>query len=204
MEQSPGAGNSAQTIKPATPLARKLVRYIIGFGVGVGVGLAPYLGILNVPLFKPLLSLIPDAIQNTVIPLSAALMGVVAVVVQWYGSERLSRLELRKTFTRTLIILVVTFITLVVVHTMVVVSIPIEKGESLTFLVGFTRPNKPPCTAEVADAECIKLITSNPEAIESFWGDRRIRMAKIALMFSYLIFTASFGAMVGLIVLKEK
>ena len=78
----------SSTITPATSLSKKFVRYIIGFGVGVAVGLAPYLGILNVPFFKPLLSLIPEAVRGTAIPLSAALMGIVAVVIQSYGSER--------------------------------------------------------------------------------------------------------------------
>lgn len=205
METHPDRGaDRSSSVKPATCLSRTLVRYIVGFGVGVGVGLAPYLGILNVPLFKPLLSLIPGSIRGIVIPLSAALMGVVAIVVQWYGSERLTQRWMRKVFVRILLALVVTFTALTVIHVMVVVTLPIEDGESLSFVVGFTRPNRPPCTEEVSDAACIELITSNPAAIESFWGDRRIRIAKIALMFSYLLFTSSFGAMVGLVVLQER
>ena len=87
---------------------------------------------------------------------------------------------------------------------MVVVTLPIEEGESLSFLAGFSRPNRPPCTEEVSDAACIKLISSNPANIESFWGDRQIRVAKIALIFSCLLFTGSFGALVGLVVLRSK
>jgi hypothetical protein len=94
----------APHIQPATPLARKFVRYLVGFGVGVGVGLAPYLGIVKVPLFRSLLSLIPDSIQDTVIPLSAALMGTLAVAIQWYAGESVTRQALRKMFTRTLIV----------------------------------------------------------------------------------------------------
>ena len=191
-------------IQPVTSLSRKFVRYILGFGVGVGVGLAPYLGLLNVPLFKPLLTLIPGSIRDVVLPLSAALMGTVAIVVQWYGGERLTRAGLRKAFARTLIALVLTFVALTVVHILVVVTLPIEEGESIAFVVGFTRPNRPPCTAEVSDAACIEAITSNPSAIESFWGDRQIRLAKLALIFSYLLFTSSFGALVGLIILKDR
>lgn len=191
--------------RPPTPLSRRLVRYIVGFGVGVGVGLAPYLGLINVPGFKALLSLIPDTIQDTVIPLSAALMGTIAVVVQWYGGERLTRRRLAGWFARTLATAVASFILLTVIHSLVVCKVPLGNGESASFLVGFTRPtNKEPCTAEVSDAECIKLVTFDPAAIESHWGDGRIRVARLSLIFSYLLFTGSFGALVGLIVLRER
>jgi hypothetical protein len=198
-------GRRGQSLRPATPLSRRLVRYVIGFGVGVGVGLAPYLGLLDVPLFRPLLSLIPASIQDTVIPLSAALMGVIAVVVQWYGGERLTRRRLRKVFTRTLATAVLAFVLLTVIHSLVVRTITMGKGESASFIVGFTRPpNKPPCTAEVSDAQCIKLVTFDLAEIESYWGDGRIRLARLSLIFAYLLFTGSFGALVGLIVLRER
>jgi hypothetical protein len=197
-------GLRRNTPRPPTPLARKLVRYILGFSIGIGVGLAPYLGLLNIPLFTPLLALIPDSIQNTIVPLSAALMGIVAVVVQWYGGEYLTRKWLRKSFARTLLIVMIGFISLLIIHTSVVVTVPILGGEdSVAFVVGFSRPIKPPCTAEVSDAECIKRITFDTSVIESFWGDRRIRIAKLSLMLAYLLFTGAFGALIGLIVLRE-
>jgi hypothetical protein len=193
-----------ETPKPPTPLARKLVRYMLGFGVGIGVGLAPYLGLFKVPFFAPLLDIIPDPIRNMVIPLSAALMGMVAVVVQWYGGEYLTRKRLRTVFGRTLLIAVLTFVVLIIIHTAVVVTVPILGGEdSVSFIVGFTRPLKPPCTSEVSDAECIERVTFDTKAIESFWGDRQIRLARLALMLSYLLFTSSFGALIGLIILRE-
>ena len=192
------------TIRPATSLSRRFVRYLLGFGVGVAVGLAPYLGLLNIPLFKPLLTLIPESIREIVLPLSAALMGTVAIVVQWYGGEHLTRAWTKKMFARTLVVLALTFVALTVVHTLVVVTLPIEDDRSISFVVGFTRPNRPPCTADVSDAACIKEITSDPSAIESFWGDRQIRIAKLALIFSYLLFTSSFGALVGLTLLRDQ
>jgi hypothetical protein len=190
-------------IRPATPLGRKLVRYIVGFGVGIGVGLAPYLGLLDVRWFKPLLSLIPASIQNTVIPLSAALMGTVAVVVQWYGGEHLSRKWLRKLFVRTLFTAVSTFILLTVVHELVVRDLSMGNGRTLSMVVGFVRPNRPPCTEEVSDRECLMLVTLDPAKVEAFWGERQVRLARLSLIFSYLLFTGSFGTLVGLIVLKE-
>lgn len=78
------------TARPPTALTRVWVRSLIGFSVGVAVGLAPYLGVTGVPLFTPLLELIPSTARHTTIPLSAALMGLVAMWVQWYGADKLS------------------------------------------------------------------------------------------------------------------
>lgn len=190
-------------IRPATALGRKLVRYIVGFGVGVGVGLAPYLGLLEVPLFKSLLSLFPKAMRNEIVPLSAALMGTLAVVVQWYGSERVSRKWMRKMFGRSLLTVVLTFILFTVIHELVVRDLSMGNGNTSSFVVGFRRPYKPPCPEGVSDSECILLVSTNPAAIESFWGEREVRSARLCLKFTYLLFTGSFGALVGLIILKE-
>jgi hypothetical protein len=190
---------------PPTRLSRTWVRYLLGFTVGVGVGLAPYLGILKVPLFAPLLGLIPDSLQDTLIPLSASLMGVIAVVVQWYGGERLSRRWLSKTFVKTLFVTGAAFLLLTVLQTTVVVRVPILGGDdAVSFLVGFVRPVKPPCTEEISDAECIKHISLSTSAVESFWGDGQIRLARISLMLSYMLFTGSFGALIGLIILRDR
>lgn len=191
-------------VSPATPLARRLVRYILGFGVGIGVGLAPYLGLIDIPPFKSLLSLIPGSIQDTVIPLSAALMGTVAAVVQWHGGERLTRKRLRKLFGRTLAAAALGFVLLTVIHSLVVVPLPMGDGATSRFVVGFTRPTRHPCTAEVSDAQCIKFVTTDPAEIASFWGDRQVRLATLSLIFSYLFFTGSFGTLVGLIVLRDR
>lgn len=206
MSQSHTKGDDEQQrapIRPATPMGRKFVRYVVGFGVGIGIGLAPYLGLLEVPPFKALLTLIPSTIQDRVIPLSAALMGTLAVVIQWYGGESISRRWLRKMFARTLSIAVVTFILLTVVHELVVLDLSIGNGKSVSLIVGFSRPKKPPCTEEVSDRECLKLVTLDPAEIEAFWGERQVRLARLSLIFSYLFFTGSFGMLIGLLILKE-
>lgn len=191
-------------VQAPTTLSRKLVRFIIGFGVGVGLGLAPYLGQFDIPFFSPLLSLIPESVQNILLPLSAALMGTVAVVVQWYAGEKLSNTWLRKFFSRTLLLTAITFVALTLVHSYFVVTVPIQGGEeSVSFLVGFSRPNKPPCNEEMSDSECIKHITLDSSKVDSYWGDRQVRFAKLLLIFSYLLFTGSFGTLIGLILLRD-
>lgn len=205
MAQTSETNSQTTTPAPPTPLAQKLVRYILGFGVGVGIGLAPYLGLLNLPLFKPLLALIPESIQNTVIPLSSALMGTVAVVVEYYGGEHVTRAGLRRLFKRTLFTAGGTFIILIILHTWVVVTIPILGGkEWVSVVVGFTRPIKAPCPADISDAACVELLTLDITEIESFWGDRQIRVAKGLLIVTYLAFTGSFGAIIGLTLIRDK
>lgn len=191
---------------PPPLLARKLVRYIVGCGVSVAIGLAPYLGRLKVPGFTPLLSLMPENIQGIAIPLSAALMGVVAVVVQWYGNERVSRKWLRKAFKRALVLALLSFVVLIVVHTLVVVRGEYEGGrESKTYLIGFLGPDNPdPCTAQDSDSQCLGKVGYKIANIESHWGNRQIQIAKLALILSYLLVTSSFGLLVGLLLLKDE
>lgn len=190
---------------PPTPLTRRLIRYILGFSVSVAVGLAPYLGRVEVPLFDSLLKLIPESIQDTVLPLSAALMGIVAVVIQWYGGARVTHAWLDRYFKLTLLVVVLSFVTLFVVHNFAVVKVEYLGGKgSKTFLVGFARPNREPCTPEMSDPECIKHLTLDDAAVESHWGSNQIRLAKLALISPYLLFTGSFGVLIGLLLLRDQ
>jgi len=95
---APAKGYDKNRLPSPPRRTRGWKRYLLSFGVSVGVGLAPYLGNVRVPLFSPLLDLIPATLQNTILPLSTALMGVVALSVQWYGGERVTRKRLRRAF----------------------------------------------------------------------------------------------------------
>jgi hypothetical protein len=190
---------------PPTKEARDLIRYILGFGVGVAAGLALYLGKLRIPIFSPLLDLIPLDRQNVIIPLSSAVMGTVAVVVQWYAHDRLSTSWLKRLFHKTLRFLVVAFISLVVAHAITVRTVEIKGGEeAVAFQVGFVRPVKAPCGADVGDAECIERLTLDPAKIASFWGDMQVNLAGLWLIFSYLGLTGSFGVLVGALLLRQR
>jgi ABC-type antimicrobial peptide transport system permease subunit len=190
-------------IPAAPPLATKWAKYVVGFGVSVAVGLAPYLGRLNVPLFTPLLNLIPPSVQDTAIPLSAALMGIVAVLIEWYGMSTLTLDTVQKWFSRTVLWIIAGFILLTIIQTRVVARVSMSGGkETASFLVGLHDPLTPPCE-RLGKAECIKLITTDPAKIESHWGDDNIANAKLALLFSYLAFTSGFGFLVGLLVLRQ-
>lgn len=191
--------------KPPTPLAKQLAKYVVGFGVAFVVGLAPYLGVVNVPGFTALLTVFPTSIRNTMIPLSAFLMGLVAVVVQWYGTDKPGHAWLARKFKRTVAIALGSLALLVVTHVLTVVRVHLDGGrEAVSFVVGFVRPASCGCSPQLSDADCIKNVTLDEAAIASCWGDKVVGTAKILLIFLYLLTTGSFVWLVGLLLLRMR
>ncbi len=189
--------------QPPTPLAKKLVKYVVWFGVGFAVGLAPYLGTFKVPGFRALLTLFPVSIRDTMIPLSAALMGIIAVVVQWHGSNKPDLKWLHRNFNRTLIIALLSLVALVIIHALVVARVDLDGGnESVLFVVGFVRSPSCGCSSQLSDADCIKNISLDSAAIASCWGDKMIKLNQILLTLLYLTVTGSFVWLVGLLLLR--
>src|SRR5690349_21572880 len=93
---------------PSPPsFTKRFMRYLLGFGVSVAIGLAPFLGQLDVPLFKSLLTILPPDERAVAVPLSATLMGTVAVAVQWYGAQRWNKRGVRRAFSLTLVAVLV-------------------------------------------------------------------------------------------------
>jgi hypothetical protein len=56
----------------------------------------------------------------------------------------------------------------------------------------------------VGDAECIARLTLSDARVAAFWGDREVRLARLALLASYLGATGVFGALVGLVFLRDE
>lgn len=196
---------SSKPPTPPTPLSRRWVRYVVGYGVGVGVGLAPYLGKVRVPGFVALLTLIPDSHHAVALPISAFLMGAVAVWIQWHAGERPSKARLRRQFRTWFAATMVGIGAFFAVQQFVVVPVEVPAdGTTTSFLVGFNRPVRPPCTAEVSDARCIQFLTLNPAQVSGFWGDRQVRLAGLLLIATYLLATGSLGAIIGLVILREE
>jgi len=183
--------------------AARWVRSLLSLSVGVVIGLAPYLGTKGVPLFKPLLEMIPDALRDSTIPLSAALMGIVAVAVQWFDGERVSRRSLGRWFLSTLILSIVALFTFMWMHTTYTVTVHADGGAvTQTFAVGASRPPSCTCAASASDEECINGLTWNTAAISRCWGDRVVRQSGLLLRLGYLTSTTLFGVLVGLLVLR--
>ncbi len=191
--------------RPPTPLARRWVRLVLGFGVGIGVGLAPFLGKLSVPGFDALLTVFPEELRPTLIPLSAFLMGLVAVGVQFLHGERLRRRHLRLAFLAAFVAVLAGFVWLVAVYDDVAVRIEIPATAAVrTFLIAPQRLAPPvcPCPQWWADEECIRE-TLDPRRIERCWGSRSLRRSRKTLRSGYLVLTSGFGALIGLLLLQE-
>ena len=196
---------SREDPRPPTPLIRRLVRYVAGFGVGVGLGLAPFLGTIQVPGFEALLGLFPPELQRTLIPLSAFLMGLVAMAVQFYAGERIARSALRRRFRRALIALLVGLLLFVGLHTLFVKSLPTDGGAgSAVVTIGWQRLPSCGCPPTLSDAECVKSLSADPAAIESCWGSRQLGLARLSLTLAYLVLTGGFAALAGLLLLAEE
>jgi hypothetical protein len=203
MTHTPGqVDQNRKTLFSAPPLIERWIRCLLGLTVGVGVGLAPYLGKYDIPLFDSLFKLIPTSLQDVVPIFSAALMSLVAVIIQFYDQRRVAARKLDKAFKLTIVVAVVSLLSLIVIHSLVVVKVPYLGGSaSETFLVGFNKPGKPPCTATMSKAECIQRISLNVGKVEAYWGDGQILIAKLALLVVYLAFTSALGLLVGFLLL---
>lgn len=187
-----------------TPLARRFVRYLVGFGVAVAVGSAPFLGTLGVPLFTALLDLFPVRLQDRFVALSPFVMGVVAVAVQFYAGERLGRRTLRRRFRITLILLAVAFVGLISIYTLMIEEVPILGNErSVRYVIGFERLERCPCPTEWSDARCL-ADSLDPTRIESCWSRGTVRTGELALTLVYLLTIGAFASLIGLLLLAEE
>jgi hypothetical protein len=201
-EPDPEPQTTDATPKPKLPrFASDWVRYLLGFTVSVGVGLAPYLGLVGVPLFTPLLSLIPLSLQSTAIPISIAAMGIIAVLVQWRRRTPAKPIEFRLTAT----LAVVTLVLFISLEVLAVAHIEVPAvDQTVSFAVGFQTPQRPPCENLSRDACIAQRLGFDEAVIDSYFGDTQTRLTKLALLLAYIGFMSSFGWMVGLLLVGER
>lgn len=189
---------------PSQPVARRFVRYLLSFGVSVGIGLAPFLGKLDIPGFEPLLGLFPQQLQGVLIPLSAFLMGLVALAVQFYHSNRIAAGSLRKYFRAGFIAIVAGFFLFVVLYQLFVIRVPIAGGASYgAVVVNPARLATCGCGAGDSDYDCVKKLSFDAAALATCWGGEAQKVRELALMIPYLLLTSGFGALIGLLILRE-
>ncbi|HKV11778.1 MAG TPA: hypothetical protein VJ725_26765 [Thermoanaerobaculia bacterium] len=179
---------------------------VLGFGVGIGVGLAPFLGKLPVPGFDALLTVFPESLRPSLIPLSAFLMGLVATGVQFLYGERPRRTYLQAGFIVAFTAVLVGFFWLLMGYDELVVRIDIPAERTArTFVIAPERRPQPtcPCPEAWSDEECIRE-TLDPGRIERCWGSPALRRSRKVLRTSYLLLTGGFGATIGLLLLQER
>jgi hypothetical protein len=202
-------GDDSRLPGPPTGLARLFVRYLVGFSVGVAIGLAPFLGVLPVPGFRALLDLFPQQLKDDLIPLSAFLLGVVVVAVQFYAGEALSRPRLKRLFRLALIGILAGFFLFVVIHRWFVVTVPFGDDRHAAFAVSWQRSERCDCNASegkeyLDDQECIRQLSFDPAGVEHCWGSGRLRFVTTALTLPYLVLTSGLGLLVGLLLLQRE
>lgn len=189
---------------PPPPLTRLWVRTLISFAVTVAIGLAPFLGTMGVPLFSPLLNLIPLQIRTEAITLSTMAMSLVAIAVQWKAKIRSNPKEMRKKFRVAITSTVFTFVCVFAISNFLVVRVHFLAGsKSVTFLKGFRRPSPDPC-AGLSDEACIqRVLTFNEADINSYWGDNQIAVSRFLFLSAYIAMLAQFGLLIGYLVQAE-
>jgi hypothetical protein len=188
----------------ATKEGREFVRLVLSLGVGIAVGLAPFLGNLQVPGFVPLLSLFPRSLRGVIVPLSAFLMGIVAVMVQYSTSFPRTKRATERIFRRAYWLLICSFLALIVFYFFIVVQVPVPGNHSAeAVVVGFVRLDSCHCAKDSSALQCVENLSLFPGAIESCWGSVQVNASKLLLCLFYLAATGSFGAIIGLIVLRS-
>jgi hypothetical protein len=177
------------------------VRAVLGFGVGVVVALAPFLGKAKVPGFTALLTLFPPAMQSWLIPLSGMLMGIVCVIVTFYVNASPSKKRIELTFFRSIVVTTASFLILLGLYTSFVVAVRLlPENTTVAVVVG---PSKcEPCRA-FSDVECIKQLSLDEAAIDACYDCPSRRGIIFGLSCSYLTLLASFGALVGLLIMQQ-
>jgi hypothetical protein len=202
-------GEPPNSTPPPPPATRRWVTYVLAFSVSVAVGLAPFLGVLKIPLFSPLLDLVPDSVRTRLIPLTSALMGLLAVVVQWFSEEDLDRATRRVAFRRSVMI---SFVGAIAFYCVTIFVVRHIDSPSKTFLIGFYRPSKGWCkdtsTAgqeEMSAAWCITHggQTLDQDRITSYYGDTNVNLAELALSATYLTFMLGFASAVGIVIHRK-
>jgi len=175
---------------------------MLAFGVSVAVGLAPLLGTVDVPLFKNIIDLFPrypyDS-PNLLIPIASFLMGLVALVFEFASRSHNSRTAIRKWFVISACICIASLMVLFFVYLMVTE----HAGErAIPILVGFGQPLCSACQ-DLGRVACIESITGSLSDISQCFGTLNVKMGFAALALTYFLLMASFGAMVGGLILRE-
>lgn len=195
---------SASEALPTQPLSRRFVRYVLSFGVSVGVGMAPFLGKVKVPGFEALLELFPRQLQGVLIPLSAFLMGLVALAIQFYHGEIIAAGRLRKYFRMGFIAMLTGLFLFLVLYKLFVIRVPLAGGESYAAVVVTpTRLETCGCLPRLTDHDCVRTLSFDPAGLATCWGGEALEVRELSLMIPYLLLTSGFGALIGLLILKE-
>lgn len=191
-------------LRPLTPAGSKFLRYILSFVVTFGVGLAPiWSG--KVPGFHGVLDVYPKDLQDS-IPFVSLGMSVVAVAVQFFAGDFMSRRRLKITFSVVVVVFMVLMLATYVAYKVVVVRIQVPAShENVAYVVGATP--LPTCDCAKRGLEirrCIGFaISVNPDEVAACFSREEIAARSILLSVLYILLMLSLAVLIALLMLKE-
>ena len=201
--------DEGHSLKPQapTPVALRFVRYVLGFGVWVAIGLAPFLGVVEVPLFKSLLSLYPTSL-HWIIPVSGLLMGAIGMAVEHAAGKRTAARTLDRRFRWSLGIFMGSLVLLILLYPLLVTRVPYHGDQIASFVTGPSLPDTSPsacgCEPGGSRAGCIQDISFDPVKIETCFGSGQVLVSGQILVILYFLLTGSLAACGGLLVLQAE
>lgn len=188
----------------STNTSRRFVRLAWTLGIGVPLGLAPLLGTDLIPGFEPLLTVLSQDLRAQVVPYSILLVSLIALGLEFYVRERITRRVLRWVFPLGLLVLVIAVGALLGLQTRHIRLVPIEGGtSSRAFVVSSPRLSTCGC-GTLGDIACLQSLSFDPAAIESCWSGPDLEGIRLRLMGTYLLVIGGFLVLVGVLVLQPQ
>jgi hypothetical protein len=197
--------NPTVSAEPVPAPVRNFIRDARGFSVAVAIGLAPLLGTVNLPLFRPLAALLPFQIRDEVTIVTAFIMGIVALAAEFYAADRMSRRTVRRRFAYAAAGLLVGLGAFTVTSKLFTTTAPTGPNgrDVVRVLIGPQRLDSCTCRKElVSDAACVQTLVLEESAVEQCWGRQTGRALLLELC--YVIAMAGFGALVGIYGLRRR
>jgi len=184
---------------------REFVPYGLGFVVFFAVGMSPFLGTVEIPGFKALLTLMPENLRDTAIPISAFIMGLIGASIQHYAMSKPTQAWLKRQFSNAWKLALGSVASLIVIYTFVIVPFEVVQPERGTIYVqvGFYRPQNPLCPPDVSDATCLARVTIDRARIDGHWGDVNVRCAALTLQAAYWASTGFLVWLIGVLYMRR-
>ena len=194
-------------LEPLTPIGHRYLRYMLSIGVSLAVGLAPLLGKVGVPGFTPIIEVFPmDMRGGALIAFASFLMTLPAVAVQFYAGNAIAVHRVDRWFAPVLLALVPLTMLLYYIYSNTTTTVPIEEGRmTAVYVVGDEFLDDCPCKeARLRIQKCIgHAITTNYVEVYDCYDRSQINRRRNSLGLLYLLVMLGFGALIGLIVLKD-
>lgn len=186
--------------------ASKWLRYVIAFSATLAVGLAPLLGSVRIPGFSPIVSLFPVNVRTSMVPFAAFVMAIPAVLVQYFAGERIRFFKPRLVLVLSAALFGLIMMLFLQYNEYVVPVDTLGKGGTISYIVGTRMKPSCECAKKHLDiVPCIgNAISAAPVEVDDCFEPPDLRHRKGLLSITYIVMSACFGSLIGVLVLKEE